>query len=238
MITVVQPDPLVPLERFGDWLPTPVHVVPLWEEPVPTLADCGDGVIVLGGRQDALDVDASPWLPALRALLREAIAAKLPVLGICLGHQILADALGGELSLADAAQDQEGAFPVRLTSAGMEDPLLGALAAGADVFWTAQSHHDAVTTLPAGAVLLATSDACAVQAFRCGSAVGVQFHPEASPQLMARWTEESTDGTPERGQAMLAEMTAHDQDVRWAGQRIAERFAALTGASGAGAADR
>lgn len=217
VITVLQPDPTVPLDRFTQWLPSTHRTVLLTEEPVPPLADCGEGIVVLGGRGNAIDDATSPFLPALRELLRAAVDAQVPVLGICLGHQILAHTFGGELTLASAEQDQEGAFAVQLTAAGREDPVLGGLD---DEFWTAQSHHDAVTRLPEQAQLLATSAQCPIQAFHLGSAVGVQFHPEASPELMARWRE----NYGENASALLAQMRSRDEQIAAAGRHIAEAF--------------
>lgn len=187
-ITVIQPDPIVPIGRIANWLDdlaATYRTVRLFEEPVPALADCGHGIIVLGGTMDALSEAKAPWLPALRALLYDAHAGNVPVIGICLGHQIIADCFGGTVTVAAPGQGQEGAAVVTLTSAGECDPLLGAMPEQFDV---AESHFDAVTELPPQAQLLATGVGCPVQAFRVGSVVGVQFHPEATPELVEKWS--------------------------------------------------
>lgn len=125
-ITVLQPDSFAPMQRLGPWLEragATLRTVDLGE-PLPIDAS-GDPLILLGGRADALDTHASPWLPAVHELLHSAVESGTPVLGICLGHQIIADCFGGEVSVGLAAQDEEGATQVALTDAGVDDPLLG-----------------------------------------------------------------------------------------------------------------
>lgn len=222
-VTVLQPDELVPLDRFHDWLhPTvSLEIHRLWEQPVPTFAELGDGLLILGGRGDALDTERSPWLPAVMTLLRDAVAASLPTLGICLGHQILACAFDGSVQAPATGQDEEGAATLSWTDAASSDPVLGALAAtGRGI--VAESHNDAVTQLPSRAVLLASSTRCVVQAMRIGSALGVQFHPEVSPRRMELWA----NGHGGDGAAMRHEMEAVDDEVAASGRCIAERFIA------------
>ncbi|WP_459611891.1 type 1 glutamine amidotransferase [Corynebacterium urogenitale] len=216
-ITVLQPDPTVPLERFSDWLKesgAELKTVNLWEQPVPAREEVGDGVIVLGGRDDCLNGYA--WMPQLHILLRQLTEHGTPILGICLGHQILADAFGGTVELG--LEGEEGAFRIALTSAGTSDPIFRDLPAD---FMAAESHHDVVTALPPDAVLLASSERYPHQAFRLGCALGMQFHPEASPELMGRWAEgDGNDPTP-----LVAEMRAHDDAIATAGKAVAHAFA-------------
>ncbi len=130
MITVLQPDPHVSAGRFADWLTQAgheLHTVALWQEKLPILADCGDGILLLGGTMNSQDEQASPWLPGLHELLKQAHAAHLPVFGICLGHQIIASAFGGEVGLDVPGQGQDGPARIELTAAGAADPILGAM---------------------------------------------------------------------------------------------------------------
>lgn len=216
-VTVLQPDPTVPLDRFAGWLQDAgmtIHTVELWQQPVPAADEIGDGVIVLGGRDDCLN--GYNWMPQLHVLLRQLTDTDVPILGICLGHQILADAFGGTVELG--LEGEEGAFTIGLTEAGQADPILSALPRE---FLAAESHHDVVTALPADAVLLASSELYPNQAFRLGCALGMQFHPEASPELMGRWAEgDGNDPGP-----LVAEMRAHDTAVAEAGQAVAKAFA-------------
>lgn len=225
MITVLQPDATVPLERFTDWLEEPLRTVLLPEEPVPAASEVGDAVIVLGGRMNAVDDEATPFLPAVRSLLRELAAAEVPVLGICLGHQILADTFGGTVVTDHPSQGHEGASSATLNEAGLADPLFAVVAETGQGprIPVARSHHDVVTALPSGATALATSEDGAIQAFRYGSAVAVQFHPEASPELMARWRSNSGKDAS----ALLAEMREHDEAIAAAGRAIAQGFSRL-----------
>lgn len=225
-ITVLQPEADVPLDRFADWLDAELDIVELWRSPVPQLEACGDAILVLGGRMNALDHEATPWLADVKSLLRQAHAVQRPVLGICLGHQIIADAFGGTVTLeadlvGDLAGGEEGAFEITWTDAALQDPVVSEVArAGQGV--VPESHNDVVTVLPSGATLLASSAKYACQAFRLGSLISFQFHPEASPPTLQLWT----DGHGGDDAAIRAEMEAVDADVQRLGRGIAEGFVA------------
>lgn len=222
MITVLQPDPKVDIDRFGPWLQDAgqqLHTVRLWEDELPSLEDCGDGIIVLGGTMNAVDESASPWLAPVKELLRQAVAKDVPVLGICLGHQILAEALGGTVTVNHPEQGEDGPFSITLTEAGRTDSLMKHLPEQPVV---AESHYDVVERLPEGATLLASSQRCPNQAFRAGSAVSVQFHPEVSPETMGRWF--ALGGGDE--QALVRRMQAVDSEVIASGNILAFSFAA------------
>ncbi|QYH20178.1 type 1 glutamine amidotransferase [Corynebacterium aquatimens] len=219
-ITILQPDPIVPPQRLSGWLAQAgahTRTVDLTCEPVPPLADCGDGIILLGGRADALDYEASPWIPQVHELLRAVHAAQVPVLGICLGHQIVADCFGGEVAVGLTPQDEEGATRITLTDTGKSDPILGALGPAPIV---AQSHHDAVTALPPGATLLASSDRCPIQAMRLGPILTVQFHPEVTPAVAGEWAERSGHD----GAAIAQELLLYDDSLQRNGQSLIAAF--------------
>lgn len=143
-----------------------------------------DGLVVLGGPMAADETDVYPHLLDERAAIRDAIERETPVLGICLGAQLIAAALGG--STLRGAAVEKGWAGVEPTEAGRADPLLANLGAGEPVFqW-----HDDTFTLPEPAVHLARSNACEQQAFRVGdSAYGLQFHLEADRPLIERWVD-------------------------------------------------
>src|SRR5690606_29909914 len=120
--------------------------------PLPEHAGEHDAIVVLGGEQNALADDACPWFPPLLALLRDFGARDRPVLGVCLGAQLVARAWGGRNILGRPVEF--GWYDVWPTSDGRNDPVLTALRSGGPVFhW-----HEDTFTLPLGAVHLAASD--------------------------------------------------------------------------------
>jgi GMP synthase (glutamine-hydrolysing) len=139
------------------------------------------GIVSLGGSMGAYEEAAYPWLHAEKRLLAGAVAAGIPTLGICLGCQLLADALGGRAYPAGGRE--LGVVRVALTPQGRADPVARHLEGPMVV-----SHAD-TWDLPPGASLLAAS-ARYRQAFRLGSGLGLQPHPEVGPDAFARWVHE------------------------------------------------
>jgi GMP synthase-like glutamine amidotransferase len=152
-------------------------------DPVPAL-DPFDLLIVMGGPMDVWEDDHFRWMAAEKAAIRRWVTElDRPFLGVCLGHQLLADALGGEV--APMAVPEVGVEPVVLTAAASDDPLFSSAPAVIDAL---QWHGAEITRLPAHSTVLATNDACAVQAFRVGRrAWGVQFHVEVEATTVALW---------------------------------------------------
>ena len=144
-------------------------------EPLPSDLDGIDGIISMGSSDSATD-DGLPWIAQEIALLKAACAAQRPVLGVCLGAQLLARALGGRVSkMTDNAS--VGLCRIDLTTAGRDDPLFRGLPwYGSWPSW----HIDEISELPPDARLLAKSEECGIEAFAHGIfAYGVQFHPES-----------------------------------------------------------
>lgn len=141
---------------------------------VPTDLDGVDAIISLGGPQNV--GDSEPWMAAELGLIRAAHAAQLPVLGICLGAQLIATALGGEVSAA--AKPEFGLMPVSAGPAGQTDTLLAGIAWKHPEF---HAHGQEVTKVPEGAMVLQSSAACKVQSFRVGlRTYGFQYHFECT----------------------------------------------------------
>lgn len=169
------------------------------------------GLVVLGGPMSADISERHPHIAFERNAIREAIALGMPVLGICLGAQLIAASLGAR-TLRRAASEI-GWFEVRPTEAAARDPLFAELGPREHVF---QWHNDTFT-LPGGAVRLAESERCAQQAFRYGESVyGLQFHLEVDAALIRRWLAtpsyiEELAGAPEAGgpAAILAATERH-----------------------------
>jgi GMP synthase (glutamine-hydrolysing) len=153
-------------------------VKPLAGQPLPGHDEVA-GAVVMGGPMNVDEVERFPALAAEREWLAAAVERDMPVLGICLGAQLLARALGAEVRAGE--EPEIGFAPVEVDAPG--DPLLGALAPSAEVLhW-----HGDVFGLPDGAEHLASSERTECQAFRVGSAWGVLFHPEADFALVEAW---------------------------------------------------
>lgn len=160
------------------------HPVRLFEgEDIPNLAGF-DLMFVLGGAMDTWEEAENPWLVAEKAAIREWVMVRAkPYFGVCLGHQLLATALGGEVAPATAGE--VGVFDVALTDEGRSHPLMRGVPATSKVM---QWHHAEVKRSPEGAQVLAQSTATAVQALAVGThAMSTQFHCEFSPQSVATW---------------------------------------------------
>ena len=150
-------------------------------DPLPDL-DAVDAIVTLGGEQSVRDVARYDYLVAETALLREAVARDVPVLGICLGSQLLAHALGGAVHRASRRSVEWRAL--RPTAAGAGDPLIDAL----DPPVPALHWNEDVFELPPGAVELLERPAEGVEGFRAGArAWGFQFHPDADAAGLDDW---------------------------------------------------
>lgn len=155
------------------------------EQPEPPADPFGyDAVLVLGGAMNVDQEESHGWLAGEKALLAELLERERPLLGLCLGSQLVAEAAGAKPRRA--ARPEIGWHAVELTPEGAEDPLLGPLAPQAEVFqW-----HSYEFPLPPGAVPLARSEVC-LQAARVGNAAwAIQFHPEVSAADAQWWIED------------------------------------------------
>ena len=163
-----------------------LHTVELDEgETIPDV-DPFDLMVVMGGPQDVWQEDEYPWfVPEKEAIRKWVRDMRRPYLGICLGHQLLADALGGRVTLANTPE--VGVLTVSKTKAGENDPVTKALPDPLNVL---QWHGAEVVEIPPGGTVLVSSNVCPIQAFRYGEhAYGMQFHVEVTGETVRNWAE-------------------------------------------------
>jgi len=211
MLHIIQNDPEVPpglvgeeLDRLGmAW--TTIH--PYRGEPLPK-PGATRAIIVLGGAMGANDDRKHPFLTDVKALLREVAAQDIPYLGICLGGQLLAAALGA--AVTSGIYVEKGTHSVMLTDAGADDRLFD----GIDREFVSFQWHNDSFAIPEGAVRLASSPACPNQAFRVGRRVwGLQFHPEVDERIVREWSS-WTPETSARTEAFISDYRRRETDYR------------------------
>ena len=158
-----------------------------WDTPLPRPLDAYDAVMVFGGAMHADQDDRHPWLREENLFLQRVLDLHLPVLGVCLGAQLVAKA--AHAPVFPAQQPEIGWYPVELTDDAAADPVLSSLPQRFDAFqW-----HYYTYGVPAGGVELARSSVC-TQAFRLGDfAWGIQFHAEVDRRIVADWLDETGD---------------------------------------------
>jgi GMP synthase (glutamine-hydrolysing) len=152
-------------------------------DSVPTGIAPHDALVVMGGPMGVYEADRHPHLAQEVALIRRAVGEDVPVLGVCLGSQLLATALGSKVG---PARKELGWFPVTLTPEGIADPLFAGVPGG----FTALHWHGDAFDPPPGSMPLASSDLTPCQAFRHGAHVGLLFHMEMSEAMIRALVEQ------------------------------------------------
>jgi GMP synthase (glutamine-hydrolysing) len=199
-------------------------------EPLPDWREF-DAVLVMGGPMGADDDKDHPWLTAEKQLVREVVEAGRPLLGVCLGVQLLASALGAQVRTMESPE--LGLLPVELTPEGREHPLFEGVE---DPFPSLQWHGDTFD-LPDGAVRLASSPVAANQAFQAGErSFGIQFHLEVTREMAREWAEvpeyraylaQALD--EERANAFLAELEQRADELHPTARRLFGNWLSLAG---------
>jgi GMP synthase-like glutamine amidotransferase len=208
---ILQHDDDAPAALLGEWLDEhaiPYRVHAAGRDPAPDDPRAYPFVVTLGAEESATD-DHVDWVVAELDFLRRAIDADVPVLGLCFGGQILARALGG--SVARAAQPEIGWTEVETDAPDLVPPGP----------WL-EFHFDAFE-VPPGARDLARNDA-GPQAFALGRHLGVQFHPEVTPEIVDRWAADVSARRPDLGidrEALRGAARRHGAD---AARRAARLF--------------
>lgn len=188
----LQHDPMEHPGTILDWCARrgyPVTATMLCEDaPLPDQDDF-DALVVMGGPMNIYEYDRHPWLRREKRFIGRAIDAGKPVLGLCLGAQLIADVIGGDVT--QNPERELGWLPVKRTDEAGGIPLFSAFPAEATVF---QWHGDTFSVLPAPAQVVFTGDACQNQGFVYKDrVVGLQFHLEVTDAMIAAWTRAGGD---------------------------------------------
>jgi GMP synthase-like glutamine amidotransferase len=201
---------------FPTWVPS--------EQAPPSVEDV-DALMIFGGSMHVDQHGEHRWMDPEKQLIRDALERGAPILGVCLGSQLLAEAAGAQPHRM--SEPEIGWYDIEITEAGASDPVVGPLAPSVELF---EWHHYAAP-LPPGAVELARTPAC-VQAFRVDGkpAWGLQFHAEVTKEDLFSWLDgwekaeaAQTSFDPERIRA-ASELRIEGQNE--VGRRLAERFLA------------
>jgi GMP synthase-like glutamine amidotransferase len=210
LLLIIENDPEVPLGILGSLLSQEALSARVLRvhggESCDSMASVA-GLVVLGGAMSTSETERFSFLTKVKRLMQDALDSGLPVLGICLGGQLLAEVAGGQVRyLTDG---EKGLHDIILSGEARRDPLFSGLPERFPVF---QWHSDSILA-PESSVLLAGSPRCPHQAFRIGpNAYGIQFHPEVDGSIVASWA------APDPGAAEIEETFARH---RLAGQDAA-----------------
>jgi GMP synthase-like glutamine amidotransferase len=181
--------------------------------------------MIFGGSMHVDQNDEHRWMDPEKRFIRDALERGTPILGVCLGSQLLAEAAGAKPQRM--SEPEIGWYDIEITEAGASDPVVGPLAPSVELF---EWHHYAAP-LPPGAVELARTPAC-VQAFRIDGkpAWGLQFHAEVTRQNLFEWLDgwEDTEAaqTSSDPDAIRAASELRIEEQNEVGRRLAERFLA------------
>ncbi len=228
-IVILQHGPMAGAMRLGTTLRDYGHRLRVIDlhggEPVPRSLDDTDAIISTGGPTSANA--ANPWIEPELELLARADEASLPVIGLCLGSQVLARALGGQVAPMDGGIEL-GWHEVALTPTGAEDPLYAGIA------WTSMQfhwHRDHVSVAPDGARVLAKSAGCEIQAWARGlRTYGFQYHPEVYADTVESWAAQHPEDLDQAGVTLddlRAKTLTHFEAFERLSRRLFESIALL-----------
>jgi GMP synthase (glutamine-hydrolysing) len=220
MLTLIQNDQDVPSGRLIEWcreFRIPFQTVrPYSGEVLPPISDVS-ALVILGGAMGVHESSRYTYLLAVRSYIQQAVVRQVPLLGICLGGQLLADALGAPVH--SQRNGEMGLHSVEVRESATSDPLFLEIP---QVFTTFQWHNDSFE-IPAGAVCLASSPVCSHQAFRYGvNQYGLQFHPEVTRSIVTSWSK-SSDGVKDSAR-ILEDFVCREDDYYAVSRKLLENF--------------
>ncbi len=218
-INVIQFDERVRLGTFSSWLREmniTIRICRADRGELPAVED-KDPVILLGGHMGVADRECLPYLEEAAVWIANAVERGRPLLAICLGGQMLAHALGAQVT--SQARQERGIQQITLTEEGCVDPLFAGLP---NRFVSFEWHNDSFD-LPDGGTHLARSGDCEGQAFRYKNAWGVQFHPEVEKKIVAEWCQRANVGV-----GALEFFRQHQVEYYAHSKRLLENFVALS----------
>lgn len=226
-VLVVQHEDECPPALLGTWLEDAGVVLdvrrPYVGEALPADLTGHEGMVVLGGAMNADEDAAHPWLVPTKELIRTAVRDGVPTLGVCLGHQLAAVALGGAVGRNPRGR-QIGVYDVGWTEEASTDPLLSGLATPRRAI---QWNEDLVLVPPPGAALLGATSLDEIQAMRFGPTVwGIQWHPEATLEILTTWAASEPGPASEAGLSAVRN-AAVELELAWRdlGKAFAARLA-------------
>jgi len=191
------------------------------DDPIPKSLDGIAGLVFMGGPMSVND--PLPWIPKLTDLIQKAVAADVPVLGHCLGGQLMAKAMGAPITRN--AVKEIGWLPVRVVESPIARGWFGDLPDTMMVYhW-----HGETFAIPEGATRILASANCANQGFVIGKHLGLQCHVEMTPELIASWVDE-TDGelkpspTVQSGAEMLRDAETRTKEMHRIADKLYERW--------------
>jgi len=212
--------PSVPGGVFEEVVEALGHALERWivpDGPAPRPARDFDAVMAFGGSMHPDEDDRFGWLESEEEFLKDVLAEGIPVVGVCLGAQMLARATGAWIG--PAREEEIGWLEVELTPAGTDDPVLGVLPPRFEAFqW-----HRYTFSIPEGGLELARSDVC-TQAFRVGRAWGLQFHAEVTLPMIRAWAVEDAHELPFTTEELLADTTPRIAEWNELGRRACDAF--------------
>ena len=220
--------PSVPGGVFDEEVEAAGHALERWVVPLggtPQPPSAYDAILVFGGSMHPDQDDSFSWLGQETGFLADALAADVPVFGVCLGAQLLARAAGAWVG--PAPEPEVGWFEIELTPDGRHDPVLGTLPPRTEAF---QWHHYTYA-VPEGGTELARSKA-STQAFRVGSAAwGIQFHAEVTLSMLEAWVAEEAAELPTSPDDFLEQARARIASWNDQGRTLCRAFLDLASTS-------